>query len=154
MGFGDTELPREARVLDRREGRSTRAAVVTANEDVIGMRLGHAGSNRADTHLAHQLDADARRRIGVLQVVNQLCQVLDRIDVVVRRWADQSDAGRRMPHRRDFLVDLSTGKLPTLARLGPLRHLDLDLVAVGQVVDGHAETTRSDLLDRRSHGVR
>jgi glutamate synthase (NADPH/NADH) large chain len=47
--------------------------------------LKHAGGDRADAGLGDQLDLHARIRVGVLQVVDELRQVLDRIDVVVRR---------------------------------------------------------------------
>jgi hypothetical protein len=50
------------------------------------MRFCDTGSDCANTDFRHQLYADARTRIGVLEVVDQLSEVLDRIDVVVRRW--------------------------------------------------------------------
>ncbi len=40
------------------------------------------------------------------------------------------------------------GQLPALAGLGALRHLDLQLVGVDQVLAGHAEAARRHLLDR------
>src|SRR5256885_7061713 len=43
-------------------------------------------SNRADTNLRNQLHGNSGLRIRVLQVVNQLCQIFDGIDVVMRRW--------------------------------------------------------------------
>ncbi len=98
--------------------------------------------------LGHQLDADPRLRIAVLQVVDQLGEVFDRVDVVVRRRADQADAGRRVPHLGDPGPDLVAGKLAPLAGLGPLGHLDLQLVGAHQVFAGDAEPARGDLLDR------
>ena len=47
------------------------------------------------------------------------------------------------------LVDLVAGQLAALAGLGALRHLDLQLVGVDQVVAGDAEAARGHLLDRR-----
>ena len=117
------------------------------------MRFRHPRGDRADAHLAHQLDADPRRGVAVLEVVDQLRKVLDRVNVVVRRRADQADTRSRMTHRGDLLVDLPARKLAALTGLGALRHLDLDLIGVGEVVDGHPETPRSDLLDRRAHRV-
>ena len=73
---------------------------------MIGPRLGHAGSDRADADFGHQLDRDPCRRIDVLQIVDQLRDIFDRIDVVMRRRRDQADAGRRMAHAGDRLVDL------------------------------------------------
>ena len=39
------------------------------------------------------------------------------------------------------------GKLAALAGLGALRHLDLQLVGIHQVIGGDAETRRRHLLD-------
>src|SRR5262249_36921476 len=39
------------------------------------------------------------------------------------------------------------GQLAALTGLGALRHLDLDLVGVDQVLAGHAEASRGDLFD-------
>ena len=69
LRLGEPQLPRDAAVLDARERRRAGAAVVTGDQDHVGVRLGDAGGNRADTRDRHQLDRDARRRIGVLQVV-------------------------------------------------------------------------------------
>ena len=75
-------------------------------------------------------------------------QVLDRVDVVVRRRRDQADARRRVPGLRDPRVHLVPGQLAALARLGALRHLDLQVVGVDQVLAGHAEAAAGHLLDR------
>ena len=65
------------------------------------------------------------------------------------RWRrDERDARRRMPSLRDPRVHLVRGKLAALTGLGTLRHLDLDVGGVGEVVARHAEPTRRDLLDR------
>ena len=98
--------------------------------DVIGVRLHDAGGDRANADLGHELHADPRRRVRVLQVVNQLREVLDRIDVVMRRRADQADAGRRVADAGDVCRRPSCRQLAALAGLGALRHLDLQLVGV------------------------
>ena len=92
-------------------------------------------------------------RVRAAQVVDQLLQILDRVDVVVRRRRDQADARRREADLRDVRVDLVAGQLAALAGLRALRHLDLELVGVRQVVDVHAEAARGDLLDRRAARV-
>ena len=120
---------------------------------MVGARLGDAGRDRADADLGDQLDRDARLRVDVLQVVDQLRQILDRIDVVVRRRRDQADARRRMADLGDVLVDLVAGQLAAFAGLGALRHLDLDVVGIDQVLGGHAEAARGHLLDRRAHRI-
>ena len=134
-------------MLDRRQRRGAGAAVMAGDQHDVGVGLRHPGRDRADTDLGDELHVHARLRIGVLQVVNQLRQILDRVDVVVRRRRDQGDARRRVPHLGDPRVDLVARQLPAFARLGPLRHLDLDVVGVDEVLAGDAESRRGDLLD-------
>jgi hypothetical protein len=50
-------------------------------------------------------------------------------------------------HLGDPGIDLEAGKLPALAGLGALRHLDLEFVGVDEVFAGDAEAARRDLLD-------
>ena len=47
--------------------------------------LGDAGGDRPDACLRNELDADVGVAVRVLQVVDQLGEILDRVDVVVRR---------------------------------------------------------------------
>ena len=56
---------------------------------VVGLGLGHAGGHRADADFGDQLHRDRRRGVRVLEVVDQLREVLDRVDVVVRRRRDR-----------------------------------------------------------------
>ena len=66
---------------------------VAANQNYIGVRLGHARSHRAHTRLGYQLHRDASLRVNIFQVVNQLCEIFDRVNVMVRRRRNQSDPG-------------------------------------------------------------
>src|SRR5205085_12640709 len=87
-------------------------------------------------------------RVRTPEVEDQLLQVLDRVDVVMRRRRDEPHAGRRVADLRDVLVDLVAGQLAAFARLRALRHLDLELVGVDQVVGRDPEAAGGDLLDR------
>jgi hypothetical protein len=136
--------------LMRGQRRGAGAAVIAGDGDVVGARLGDAGGHRADAHFGHQLDRDVGRRVDVLQVVDQLRQILDRVDVVVRRRRDQANARGRVAHLGDRRVDLVAGQLTAFAGLCALRHLDLDHVGVDQIFGGHAEAARGDLLDGRA----
>ena len=153
MGLGQADLPRQAGVLDRGLGRGARAAVVAGDQDGVSLGLGHARGDGADARGGHQFHRDAAVGIDRLQVIDELGQVLDRIDVVVRRRADQGGARNGVTHLADELGDLEAGQLATLAGLGALGDLDLDLAALVQVFGGDAEPARSDLLDRRVHVV-
>ena len=153
LRFREAELPRRSRMLDRRLGRRSRSAVVAGNGDVIRLSLGNTRRNRSHTNLGDQLDADRRLRIRIFQIMNQLRQIFDRVDVVMRRRGDQSDARDREPQPGDVFGHLVPGKLPSLARLGALRHLDLQLVGVDKVLRSDAEPRRRYLLDLRAQRV-
>ena len=153
LGFGQADFPGAAGMLDRRPGRGARAAVMAGDHDVVALALGDAGRDRAHADFAHQLDADAGMRRDVLQVVDQLRQILDRIDVVVRRRRDQAHARHRVAQLADVVGDLAARQLAALAGLGALRHLDLELVGRRQVLGRDAEAARGHLLDLRAQRI-
>ena len=99
--LGQAHFPRQARIFDRALRRRAGAARMAGNQDRVGFRLGDAGGDRADARARHQLHADRCVRIDLLQVVDELRQVFDRVDIVMRRRADQRDARRRMAQPRD-----------------------------------------------------
>src|SRR5262249_20533737 len=103
----------------------------------------------ADADLRHELYADRGLRIGVLEIVDQLRDVLDRVDVVVRRRRDELDAGRGIAQLGDVLGDLLAGQLAPFAGLGALRDLDLQHLGRREVLGGPAEAAGGDLLDLR-----
>ena len=78
---------------DRVARSGARAAIVTADQDLVGRALGHTGGDGADAGLADQLDRHARAGVGVLKIEDKLRQVLDGVDVVVRRRRDQPMPG-------------------------------------------------------------
>ena len=120
---------------------------------MIGARLGDAGRDRADADFGHQLDRNIGLLVDVLEIVDELGEIFDGIDVVMRRRADEAHAGRRMTGLGDDPVDLVAGQLAAFAGLGALRDLDLQLIGIDQVFGGDAEAAGRDLLDGRAHGV-
>src|SRR6202051_2317565 len=153
MGLGKADLPRRAGVLDRSERRGAGAAFVAGDGDVVGARLGDAGGDGADADFGDELYGDVAVGVDVLQVEDQLRQVFDRINIVVRRRRNQADARRRMAHLGDGLVDFVAGQLAAFAGLGALGDLDLHHVRVDQVFGGDAEAARRHLLDRGAHRI-
>ena len=146
--LGEAGLPRDAGVLDGGERRGAGAAVEARDHDDVRVRLGDAGGDGPDARLAHELHRDARAGVGAAQVVDELREVLDRVDVVVRRRRDERGAGLGVAQARDEGVDLARRELPALAGLGALRDLDLQVLRAAQVTDRDAEPPRGDLLDR------
>ena len=86
-------------------------------------------------------------RVDVLQVEDELCQVLDRVDIVMGRRRDQGDARNGVACLCDHVVHLEARQLSAFTRLGTLGDLDLYFVGIHQVFGCHAETSRSHLLD-------
>ncbi len=119
------KLPGQTRMLDRTQRRSAGSAVVAGDQHHIGMRLRNARGDRADASFGHQLHRNARLRIDVLQVVDQLRQIFDRVDIVMRRRRDQAHTRNRVAQLRDKVVDFVAGQLAAFAGLRALRHLDL-----------------------------
>ncbi len=147
LGFRQSQLPRGAGVLDGRNGRRPCAAVMSGNHDVIGLGLGHAGRHRAHANLGHQLGRDGRRRIDVFQIVNQLRQIFNRINIMMRRRRNQTHARHRITQLGNVFGYFVTRQLAALAGLGALRHLDLNLVCAGQIFGADAKTARGYLFD-------
>src|SRR5690606_37097274 len=129
------------------------AAVVPTDEHNIRLRLCDAGGDSPDSDFGDQLYADARSRVRVLQVMDELGEVLDRVDVVVGRWADEANAGSGVANLGDPRIDLGAGQLAAFAGLGALGHLDLELVGVDQVLARDAETARCHLFNRTAAEV-
>ena len=110
VGFGEADFPRAARMLDRGQRRRARAAFEAGDRDMVGAGLGDAGGNRADADFRDELHRDIGVGIDVLEIVDELRQILDRVDVVVGRRRDEADAGRGMAHLGDDGIDLVAGQ--------------------------------------------
>ncbi len=145
--LGQPELPRRADVLDRRQRRGAGPAGVAGQVDVGRAGLGHTCGDRPDAARRDELDADPGARVDRPQVGDELGEVLDRVDVVVRRRADVALPGLAAPQRGDVGGRLATGQLAALARLRTLGDLDLELVGAREICRGHPEPRRRDLLD-------
>ena len=120
---------------------------MASDDHMVGLALGHARCDGAHAQLGDQLDADVGMGCHVFQVVDELCQIFNRVDVMVRRRRDQAHTGHRVTQKADVLRHLGARQLTAFARLGTLGHLDLDLIGTGQVFGGHAKTARGHLLD-------
>ena len=85
MRLGQPHFPRQPSILDTRRRRRPRAPVVTRDQDHIRLGLRHPRRNRAHARRRHQLHRHLGARVDLLQVIDQLRQILDGIDVMVRR---------------------------------------------------------------------
>ena len=90
------------------------------DQDDIRVRLGDARRDGSHAGLRHQLDTDPGARIDLLEIENQLRQIFDGIDVVVRRRARSA----RLPaspcaDARYKLLTLCPGNWPPSPGLAP-----------------------------------
>src|SRR5262249_12310912 len=111
------------------------------------MCLCDPGGDRAYSRFGDQLDRHASARVDLLQVVDQLREVFDRVDVVMWRRRDQRNAGHRMANRSDLSRDLVTGQLTAFAGLRALRDFYLELFSRHQVFRRDAKARRRHLFD-------
>src|SRR5688500_11930016 len=117
------------------------------------MRFGNAGGDGADPYFGNELYTDACRAVGVLQVMDQFREILDGINIMVRRRRDQAYAGRSVADLRDPRINFSARQLTAFTRLRALGHFDLKLLGVAEVVAGYAETAGRDLFDGAVFGI-
>ena len=73
---------------------------------------------------------NSRQWVGVLQVMNQLLQVFNGIDVVVRRRTNQANSGSGVTSLCYPRIHLVSGQLTAFAGLCTLSHLDLQVVGI------------------------
>src|SRR3546814_918625 len=85
LGFGKADLPWRAGMGERSKWRCARPAFKAGNGDMVRPGLADTGSDSADPDFRHQPHRDARAGVYVLQIVDELGQILDRIDVMVGR---------------------------------------------------------------------
>ncbi len=96
VGFGQAHFPWNTSVLDGALRARTSTAIMAGNQDHVGLGLGDTGGNGADAGTRDQFHTDAGVRVDLFQIINQLGQILDRINIVVRWRADQSHSLCRM----------------------------------------------------------
>ena len=71
----------------------------------------------------------------------------------MRRRTDESHTRRAVTDARDVVIDFAPGQFAAFAGLCALGNFDLQLVGVGEIPNGDAETARGNLLNRRAFGV-
>jgi deoxycytidylate deaminase len=80
MSLGKTQLPRKPGILDTGPSRGTGTTIVTRDQNVVSLGFGDTRSDDTNTSLRDELDGDAGAWVGALQIVDQLLEILDRVD--------------------------------------------------------------------------
>ena len=104
-------------------------------------------SNGADTIFRNKFHRNACARIDILHIENQLRQIFDGINIMMRRRRNKLDALNRMPRSRNDSIYFMTGELPALAGFCTLCNLNLNFICIDQIVCRDAKTSRSNLFD-------
>ena len=146
---GERKFDGDAHVVADAGGRSARATAEAVQRDDIRAAARNAAGDRRDVVHGGNLDDDGlfvRRRL--FQGEDELAQVLDGVNIVVRCGRDGIHALGDHTGDGDLVRDLFPGKVPADAGLCALPHLDLDRGVVLQILREHAESARCDLHDR------
>ena len=112
------------------------------------MSFGNAGRHSAHANLRNQLHMNTGLGVGILQIVDELGQIFNGVDVVMRRRRDQPYAGRGVAGLGYPRPDFVPRQLPAFAGFCALRHFDLQVVGFCEILARHAEAPRCHLLDR------
>ena len=147
LHLGNSQLPGGTGIPDRGQRARCRTAVITRDGDQIRVGLCHTCGNGPNARLRDQLYRHQRIRIHLLEIEDELCQILDRVNVVVRWRRNQGHAWHRIAQSRNQVVDFAAWQLPALSGLGTLSYLDLEHLGIHQIVRRHAEAAGRDLFD-------
>ena len=147
MGLCHTKLPWKSRIIDGVSRSRSSTAVIGGYQDYLSTCLGNTSCDRSHTSFGYQFYRDPGVGVGVFQIIDQLRQILDGVNIVMRWRGDQGNTGGGMSGLRYPRIYLFARKLSALTRLCALCHLDLDLFGADQVAGGDTETSGCHLFD-------
>ena len=135
-----SQLNRDAHMIADTGRRRTGAAAKAVDGNDIRAGARHAAGDGCNIMDRRHLHNDGLLAVGrFLERIDQLPQVFNRIDVVVRRRRDGVRSFRNHPRARDVTNDLCAGQMAADPGLCALAHFDLDGGAGVQIVFIHAE---------------
>ena len=153
MGFRQTEFAWQPGVFLAREHGGTCSAADTIDLDDVGACFCDADCDGANVVDGHQLDAYGDARIDRLEIVDELGEILNRIDVMVRRGTDQIVSGFTVANFGDLASHLFAHQLAAFAWFGALGHLDLQFLTVDEVFGVDTESPTCNLPDARAEAA-
>ena len=150
MCFRKSKLPRKSGIMDRTSRCSSCTSVITGDQNQSGSCFCNTRCNRSDTGFRYQFDRNSCILVCIFTVIDQLCQIFDRVNIVMRRRWDQSHTRRRMSGFCYPRVNLSPRQMSTFSRFCSLRHLDLDFFCADKISACNTKTSTGNLFDRRA----
>ena len=125
----------------------SRSSIISGNQDNLCSGFCNTGCDSTNTCFGYQFNGDSCIHIRVFQVINQLCKVLDGINIMMWRWRDQTDSRCRMTGLGNPWIYLSSRQMSAFSWFCSLCHLNLDLLCTYQISGSYTESSGSDLLD-------
>ena len=147
MGFGQADFPGQASVMHAAHRRGSRAALAAGNQDAARSGFRNPAGDGTNAGGGNQFDGDLGLLIGALQIVDQFGQILDGINIMVRRRGNQGNARGGAAGFRHAVGHFSPRQVAALAGFRPLGHFDLDLLGGKQVFPCNTKAAGSHLLD-------
>ena len=148
MCFCKSQFPWKSCIVDRTSWSCTCTSVITGDQNRLCTCFGNTCCNCTHTCFRYQFDRNICIFICILKVINQLCQVLDRIDIVMRWRGDQADTRCGMTGFGNPWIYFLCRKMSTFTRFCTLCHLDLDFSCRYKITAGYTETSAGNLFDR------
>src|ERR1700691_6121767 len=144
--FAQANFPGQAGIFDRSERRRAGADLEARDGDDVRAGFRDSGGGDSDTRAGDEFHADARGGIDGAQIVNELGQIFDAVNVVVRRRRNQGHAGDGVAYASDEGCDFQGGKLAAFAGFRTLRHFDFEFVGANEIFRGDAEARGGNLF--------
>ncbi len=141
MDFGESKFPWISCKLDGTERGGTSAAIITGDNNFIGISFGNPGGDSSYPFSRDKLNADSCIRIQLFEIKNKLCQVFYGVDIVMWWWRNQGDSRYRKAQCCNKLGHFFARKLSPFTGLCPLSKFDLDLFGATQIAWGDPEST-------------
>ena len=145
-----SKLPRKSCIVDGTSRCRSGTSVVSGDQNGLCSGFCNTGSDRTNTSLGNQFYGNICILVCIFQVIDQLCQVLDGIDIVMRRRGDQGNTRCGVTGFRNPWINLLRRKMSTFTRFCALCHFDLDFSCRHQITAGNTETTTGYLFDCRT----
>jgi len=99
LGLSQSQLPRQSHMPDGGQRSRPGSSILPTDQDPVGFCLGHSRGNSSHSRFRYEFHRDRSARIHLPDVMDQLGEILDGIDVVMRWRTDQR-------HVRDCVPDL------------------------------------------------
>ena len=86
MCFRKSKLPRKSCIVDRTLSRRSGSSIISRDQDQSGSCFCDSGCDSSNTCFRYKFYGNPCVFICIFTVINELCQILDRVNIVMRWW--------------------------------------------------------------------